>query len=120
METQDQNNYTTSSETVPYPRAKNHRSGRVLSGLVIVIVGVVLLINQLGANFPVWFFSWKIFLIALGLFLGFRYSFQNPVWFILVTVGTVFLLGDLFPSYEVYRYTWPIIIIAIGLFMMTR
>jgi predicted membrane protein len=108
---------------------KNHnynpterRSGKVAGGLVLVVIGLALLAAKTGVFFfPHWFFTWQMFLIALGLFLGFRHSFQKPGWLVLVVIGGVFLIDDyFFFDFSLRRYFWPILIIGLGLWLMLR
>lgn len=102
-----------------FPHHGPSRSGRVLAGLLVLTIGVVLLINQMNIiDLPAWIFSWKVLIILIGLFIGFKDSFRNVAWLILVMVGTVFLMEDLYPEFSVRAYLWPIIIIAIGLWLI--
>lgn len=94
--------------------------GRAIAGLIVVVVGVVLLARQVGVDFPYWFFSWPMILIAVGLFVGFRHNFRNPGWMFPTGIGLLFLLEHLIPELEIRQFIWPIIVIAIGLFMIFR
>ncbi len=100
---------------------RSSNSGRVLGGLLLIVVGLVLLAAKLHTIFlPHWLFTWPVFLIVLGLFVGMRHSFRRPGWLVLVLVGTVFLLDDLMPGFSVRAYFWPILIIVMGLWMILR
>jgi predicted membrane protein len=94
--------------------------GRALGGLIVVAVGVVLLAKQVGVDFPYWFFSWPMLLIAIGLYVGFRHSFRNLGWLFPTAIGAVFLINDIVPELELKQFLWPIIIICIGLVMIFR
>jgi predicted membrane protein len=94
--------------------------GRALGGLIVVAVGVVLLAKQVGVDFPYWFFSWPMLLIAIGLYVGFRHSFRNIGWLFPTAIGAVFLINDIIPELELKQFLWPIIIICIGLVMIFR
>lgn len=98
---------------------RGHR-GRAIAGLIVVIVGVVLLAKQVGVDFPYWFFTWPMLLIAIGLYIGFRHSFRNPGWLIPTGIGLLFLVEELVPEVGIRQFIWPIIIISIGLFMIFR
>ena len=98
----------------------NRSSNRNWGGLIVVIVGTLFLAKQAGADFPYWFFTWPMILIAVGLFVGFRHSFRNPGWIIPVLIGSVFLLEDIVPELEIKQYMWPVVIIIIGLVMIFR
>jgi predicted membrane protein len=100
------------------PNSTRSRSGKILAGTLLLIVGIILLLERLGYLFPHWFFSWPVFLIVLGLFIGFRHNFRNPAWFVLITVGGVFLAERLMPELNVRHLLWPIIIILLGLWMI--
>ncbi len=97
-----------------------NRRGRALGGLIVVVVGTVLLAKQVGVDFPYWFFSWPMLLIAIGVYLGFRHSFRNLGWLFPTAIGSVFLISDIIPELELKQFVWPIIIICIGLVMIFR
>lgn len=100
---------------------RSNTSGKVLAGLLLITVGVVILASKLHIFFlPHWIFSWQMFLIVLGLFVGFRQNFQKPGWLVLVLLGTVFLINDLFAGFNLRIYFWPILLIGIGLWIMLK
>jgi hypothetical protein len=70
-------------------------NGRVLSGVILLGVGVVLFARQLGVEMPYWLFRWEMFLIVLGIFVGAKHSFKRSGWIFPVLIGTFFLLDDL-------------------------
>jgi predicted membrane protein len=93
-----------------------HRaSGRIWTGLFLVGVGGVLILDQMGFPLPDWLFSWHFFLIALGLFIGFRHNFRGGAWFILIIVGAAFELQDYYPYIQLHRFIFPGILVLIGL-----
>ncbi|HXP51791.1 MAG TPA: DUF5668 domain-containing protein [Bacteroidia bacterium] len=124
METQD-NKFTESQ-----PDYMKHMSdeiqhhsngGRVLGGIIILAVGVILLLNQLGTVlFPSWLFTWPVLLIVIGFYIGARHNFRLGGWPIVMLVGGIFLAEDFYPNLTVSEYIWPIIIIAVGLMMILR
>lgn len=91
------------------------RSGRIWAGLFLVLVGAVLVLDQMGFPLPDWLFSWHAFLIALGLFIGFRHNFRGGVWLILILIGCAFEFQDYYPQTEVHRFIFPGILILIGI-----
>lgn len=97
-----------------------NRSGRAIAGIIVVIVGAIFLARQLGVDFPYWVFRWEMFMIALGLFLGFRHSFKGFAWLIVMGIGFIFLLDDIYPYVHVGRFAWPVIIICVGLYMIFK
>ncbi|HWZ14927.1 MAG TPA: DUF5668 domain-containing protein [Mucilaginibacter sp.] len=56
-------------------------NGRTMAGIIILIIGGMLLIDQLDLFFiPHWLFSWPMWLIGYGLYMGGKYNFRKPVW----------------------------------------
>lgn len=107
-------------ETVDRP--KHNRGGRILSGLIVIGIGLVLLFKQMHLYiFPSWFFTWPMLLIVWGFFIGVRHGFRGwGGWLILMLVGGVFLVEDYFPQYSLSDYMWPVAIIIVGLFLTLR
>lgn len=96
------------------------RHGHIWTGLFILLVGVAALLKASITDLPDWLFSWQTFLIALGIFIGFKHGFRGAAWLILIMVGTAFLLRDLYPELAIRRYIWPFILILIGAFIIIR
>jgi predicted membrane protein len=116
METQ--NNKTTTPQK---EKTGGHfGGGRTLGGIIVVVVGTLWLAREVGVEFPYWLFSWPMFLIALGLYIGARHSFRQWGWLIPVAIGTMFLVDDLIPEINIGEFAWPITVICIGLFMIFR
>ncbi len=115
METQDEYNKMTRN-----PAEIRDRSGRALGGLFIVVIGAIFLARQMGVEFPHWFFSWKMILIAVGLFVGFRHKFRDWGWIVPVIVGLVFLADEFVEGVSFGHLIWPVAIIAAGLFMIFK
>jgi hypothetical protein len=100
---------------------QNRHSGRVIAGAIIVIFGCLLLVDQLDfVLVPDWVFSWPMFMIALGLYIGVKHNFQNLSWFVLVLIGGAFLADDVLPGIDVGDYIWPSAIIIAGVYIITR
>ncbi len=100
--------------------ANSSGHGHVWTGIFILLVGIAALLNTSIPDLPDWIFSWQTFLIALGLFLGFRHGFRGAAWLILIMVGSAFLLRDFYPELSIRRYIWPIALIAAGAFIIIR
>ncbi|MEO6916324.1 MAG: DUF5668 domain-containing protein [Chitinophagaceae bacterium] len=96
------------------------RNGRMWAGLFLTGIGAVLLLKQIGIFFPYWFFTWPVFLIGLGIFLGLRHGFKGPTWIILILIGSIFLADFIQPELDLRRFTLPIAFIAFGLVMLFR
>lgn len=94
--------------------------GRLWAGLFLLLVGGVLLLDQMGFPLPDWLFSWHILLIAIGLFLGLRHNFRGGAWLILILVGGCFLIQDFYPKTELRRFVAPCVLIFIGFIIIFR
>ena len=91
------------------------RSGRLWAGLFLVLVGTVIVLDRMGFPLPYWLFTWQTFLIALGLFIGFKHNFRGGFWLILILVGAAFEFQDYYPKYEIHRFILPGVLILVGI-----
>ena len=100
-------------------RNMGNKSFRILSGIVLLIIGILLLGYKMGA--PVaWIFMWPILLIALGLLIGVKSKFHNPGALIMILIGGIFFVDQQIPGIEFYNYILPIILISLGLLFILR
>ncbi len=94
-------------------------NGKTMAGIIIVIIGGLLLIDQFDMFFiPHWLFSWPMWIIAYGLYMGGKYNFRKPVWVWMIVIGTAFLFTENINNSE--RLVWPIAIIGVGAWMVMR
>lgn len=97
----------------------NKHGGRTMAGIIIVIIGGLLLIDQLNLFFvPDWLISWPMAIIGYGLYMGAKYNFKKPVYLWLLVIGTAFLLTDNIDNSD--RVVWPIAIIGTGAWMVMK
>jgi len=89
--------------------------GRLGAGLFLLLIGGVLLLDQMGFPLPSILFNWHVLLIAGGIFIGLRHHFRGGGWFIMIAVGLFFFIQDYFPEWPIRRFLWPGVIILIGL-----
>ena len=94
--------------------------GRLWAGLFLLLVGGVLLLDQLGFPLPDYLFNWHVLLIAIGLFLGLRHNFRGGAWLILILIGGVYMIQDYYPTIELHRFIWPGVLIVVGLLSILR
>lgn len=99
-----------------FPRES--RTGSVLAGLFLLVVGVFAVIQQTVSDFPSWIFSWPMILITVGIFIGLKHGFRGPGWIILIGLGSVFLVDRVVPGVNLKPYIWPMVVITIGLIMI--
>jgi hypothetical protein len=94
-------------------------NGKTMAGIIIVIIGGLLLIDQFDMFFiPHWLFSWPMWIIAYGVYMGGKYNFRKPVWIWMIVIGTAFLLTENVDNSE--RLVWPVAIIGVGAWMVMR
>lgn len=96
--------------------------GRMWTGVFILLIGIILLLKVSNIIPPEWswIYTWPVFLIALGAFIGLRHTFHGITWLILILIGGAFLADHLYPGYQLHRYTWPFVLILLGLFFIFR
>lgn len=97
-----------------------HKRGKIVGGLFVVIVGSLFLAKELGAEIPEWVFSWKMLLIGIGLFAAIKHRFRRWGWLIPVTIGGAFLMVDIYPELTIKPLLWPVLIILVGLIMIFK
>lgn len=93
--------------------------GRIFSGAFVVVIGIILLMKQLGVDFPGWLFTWESLLIVIGLYIGIKHNFKHAGWLILIMIGGVLLIDDIYPETQLENYLWPAVVIFIGMIMIT-
>lgn len=96
-------------------------SGRVWSGLIIIILGLGFLLDNMGLDLPNWLFSWSNFLIILGLFVGVRRNFRGIGWLILILVGAYNTLDNIFGrDLDLSKYGLGVGLVILGVFLIFR
>ncbi|MBC7873347.1 MAG: hypothetical protein H7Y01_05090 [Ferruginibacter sp.] len=101
-------------------RERHGGNSHIWTGIFILLIGIAALIKVSNPDLPHWLFSWKTFLIALGLFIGFRHRFKGGAWFILMLVGGTFLFTDIYPDISIRQYIWPAALIVVGAFLVLK
>ena len=94
----------------PRPKGKSW-----LVGIPFLLVGAVLLLDQIGFYLPDWLFQWEMIVILVGIIIGLRDGFKNFTWMIVVGVGVFFLADDFIPNLHLGRFILPLIFVGIGL-----
>jgi len=97
---------------------RGRAGGRIGAGVFLLLIGGVLLLDQMGFPLPDWLFSWHVLLIAIGIFVGLRHNFRGGGWAILILVGGFFLLQDSYPNLPLRRFIWPAVLIFVGLLII--
>lgn len=98
----------------------SEKHDRFWTGLVLIIVGAVLLIDKMGFPMPAWLFKWPMILVVVGIVTGLKHRFKDLSWLIITGVGVFFLMDDMMDDLNMRAYFWPVIIIAVGLIFILR
>ncbi len=98
-----------------------NQSGKLVAGIIVIIIGVALLLDNIGIDLPRWIFYWSNILIVIGLIIGFKNNFQNRSGLFLIAFGAFFTLKKAFEDiFDVDRLAWPIVIIGVGLYLILK
>lgn len=94
--------------------------GALWTGLFVVLIGVIALLRIFISDLD-WLFSWQMFLIAIGVFLGLKNNFRGGGWLIMIIIGGYFLIDDWFiQDISLRRFFWPIALIVLGVYLIVR
>jgi hypothetical protein len=105
-------------ETMEY-KSINHN--RVYLGALVVLVGGVLLLDELNiAVIPDWLYNWPTILILVGLYSGIKHNFSNFGWLVWVFIGGVFMADDALPGMQIDEIAWPAGLIILGAYLIAR
>lgn len=97
-----------------------NNNGRIWGGLIVVVIGVVLLAREMDFYVPNWFFSWKMLLIGIGLYVGSKRSFKPGGWMIAVAIGVIFIADDYVHGIYLKPYLIPVLVIGLGLYLIFK
>lgn len=99
---------------------KHQFKAKLLTGLLVIALGVLILMSQLGFHIPQYLYSWEVILIAVGFISVVRHRFRKTFGYVLMTIGTVFLLNDFYPETIEMRFVYPAIIILVGISIVLK
>jgi predicted membrane protein len=104
--------------------ASRTSQGRIFWGLILIAIGVLFLLDQMGELDFGYLFSryWPAIFILIGISILLGNNFQNAgpgIFFILF--GAFFLLMRIRVfHYTAWHYFWPILIIGIGIWILAK
>lgn len=100
---------------------QNRRNKGLWGGLVLIVIGVFLFLQNMNLGVPSWTFSWQMMLILIGFIVGLKHKFRGGPWFILMAVGGIFLSEEIVKwDFDFPRYGWPLVLVVIGVYMLTK
>ena len=97
----------------------NNSSSRIWSGLIVLAIGLVFFLRNLGLSIPHWVISWPMLFIVIGLLVGYKRNFHGAGWLVMVLIGGFFTLQSII-DYSFSRYYFAIAFIAVGLWMIFK
>ncbi|WP_285009068.1 LiaF transmembrane domain-containing protein [Pedobacter faecalis] len=100
-------------------KSLNSSTSRIWTGLIILGIGLVFLLRNLGLDIPDWVVSWHTLLILIGLLVGYKRRFHGFAWFILVLIGAAFTIKEV-TEYDLSKYYIPAIFISLGVFLIVK
>jgi len=99
---------------------RKNKAGKYLGfGLLMIAVGIVFLLRNLGINVPHWLFSWSSLMLVAGLWIGYKKDFRIDNWIILVMIGGIFTIRDI-AFFELSRITGALILIGLGIYLVIK
>lgn len=90
-------------------------------GLLILALGALLLLRQLGILYPIWLLSWPMLFIAIGLFVLVSNNFKSGFGYFMLLFGAFFLIKTEFGfPREIAPYIVPVGLMVVGLYILLR
>jgi len=100
---------------------KNHAEKQNALGLLVIVIGSIFLLDNIGLDMPHWIFSWHTIMLAAGLWIGYRKNFQGGGWLALTIIGGFFTLQDItIFDFEISKITTALILIGLGLWVILK
>lgn len=94
-------------------------SNRMISGMLILLFGIVFLLDNFNISMPHWLFSWSTFLLAAGVVVGIRKNFSGNAWLLMVFTGGYFTLSAI-TEFDLSSYFFPVAMITLGLYFIFK
>lgn len=98
---------------------KDCKNNRIWSGLILLLIGLVFLLRNVGIEIPHWILSWHTLLIVIGLLVGYKRNFDGAGWLIMVLIGGYFTMRDMV-DFDPSKYFFAFGFIIVGLFLILK
>lgn len=98
---------------------KKNNSNRIGSGLLLLVLGLIFFLRNVGIGIPGWIFSWHTLLLATGIMIGSRRNFRGGGWLIMVLIGGYFTLDNII-GMNLSQYTFAGLLIILGLYLILK
>jgi len=106
----------------PHRHPGHHGDMRVFFAIALVVVGIVLILNNLKLIPPEIkdvIFHWEMILILIGV-MNLFVKRHFAVGIILICLGGFFLIPDLYDVPGFHRMFWPVFFVALGLIILFK
>ncbi len=97
---------------------RRKRSGNLILGIALLVVGSLLFAREFGVDLPNWFFRWELILVVVGISIGIKSGFRDFGWIAVTGLGLFFLSDDIFPGWDASRFLVPAGLLALGAFIV--
>jgi len=94
-------------------------SSRMWTGLIVLGIGVVFLLKNIGMDIPAWLMNWHILLVPLGLLIGHKLNYRGFTWIIMIILGFVFMTEDIF-KLDLSQYYFAVIFMILGVYLILK
>jgi hypothetical protein len=95
------------------------KNSKAAAGIILLIIGGVLLINQFDLLFiPDWLFSWPMWMIAWGAYMGAKSNWAKQSWIIVTLIGVACLIDNNIDNAD--RVVWPVAIMGFGAWLVLK
>ncbi|SHG45996.1 LiaF transmembrane domain-containing protein [Pedobacter caeni] len=91
----------------------------IAAGVIIIALGSLLMLDNLGLNIPHWILSWHTVMLAIGLMIGYRKDFKVSGWVVLVIIGGIYTLKDI-AFFDLSRFTSALVLIGLGAYLLLK
>lgn len=100
--------------------SQSHLRAKILTGVLVIMFGVLFLIRTMGYSLPFNLLSWKILLICIGLVHLVKHDFKRFGGYVMILIGGVFLLNDYTDLHISTKFLWPVLIILLGVSILYK
>ena len=87
--------------------------------MILLLIGLVFFLENVGVNIPGWIISWHTLLILIGLLVGYKRDFDGVGWLIMVLIGGIFTIEDIV-DYDMSKYYFAIAFIILGAYLIFK
>lgn len=97
----------------------NNSSSRIWTGLVVLGIGLVFFLRNIGLAIPGWIISWPMLVVVVGLLVGYKRNFNGGGWLIMVLIGGFFTMEKI-TDHSFSKYYFAIAFIILGLWLIFK